>query len=211
MKGGSLIARRAAAMALNSTRVVDVAAFVASPVIRTGDVVFAAGLAAAFRTGKGVRFGLSATFAAIAEVKVQKRAFDTVPLSVVFLTLPASPISISGPGPRSLPLLLAPLLQGLTIGVEHDRLQEIELRLDDSRYSLHDIYLGCLNSSRRLGIKIILDGILGLRRIGIVMHRLSHIIVVEWIDGRNGGIHDHAVLLLGHLPPVETVIVGLTI
>lgn len=196
-------------MAFNSTRVVDVTAFVASPVIRTGDVVFATGLDT-FRTGKGVRFGLIAAFAAIAEVKVQKRAFDTVPLSVVFLTLPSGPISISGPGPRSLPLLLAPLLKGLAIGVEHDRLQEVKLRLDYSRYSLHDIYLGCLNSGGRWGIKIILDGILGLRRIGIVMHRLSHVIVVQWIDGRNGGIHDHVCLLLGDLPPVEPVIVGLS-
>ena len=197
-----------AAVAFNSTRVVDVAALVASPVIRTGDVVFAAGFAA-FGAGKGVRLGLIAAFAAIAEVKVQKRAFDTVPLSVVFLTLPAGPISVSGPGPRSLPLLLVPLLLGLAIGVEHDRLQETQLRLDDSRYSLHDIYLGCLYPVGRRGIKIVLDGILGLRRIGIVMHRLSHVIVSQRIDGRNGGIHDHTVLLLGHLPPVEAAVVGL--
>lgn len=206
---GSLVARSVAAMAFNSTRVVDVAALVASPIIRTGDVVFATGFAAAFRTGKGVRLGLIAAFAAIAEVKVQKRAFDTVPLSVVFLTLPASPISVSGPGPRSLPLLFVPLLLSLTIGVQHDRLQKTQLRFNDSRYSLHNIYLGCLYPIRRCGIKIILDGILGLRRIGIVMHWLSHVIVSEGIDGRNGGIHYHVVLLLGHLPPVEAVVVTL--
>lgn len=205
---GSLIARRVAAMTFNSTRVVDVATLVASPIIRSGDVVFATGFAA-FRTGKGVRLGLIAAFAAIAEVKVQKRAFDTVPLSVVFLTLPAGPIPVSGPGPRSLPLLLVPLLQGLAIGVQHHRLQETQLRLDYSRYSLHNIYLGCLYPVGRRGIKIILDGILGLRRIGIVMHWLSHVIVSEGIDGRNGGIHDHCVLLLRHLPPVEAVVVAL--
>jgi hypothetical protein len=109
-------------MALEAACVVDVAALAAPPIIGPGHIALAArfGLLSAMRLGLGV----VAALAAIAEVKVQKRTFPTIPLAMKSLTLAGvSPVSaISGPRPRSLllSLLLVLLLLRLPVSVEHD-------------------------------------------------------------------------------------------
>jgi hypothetical protein len=128
---GSFVARSSAAVALKAAGVVDVAALVAPPIVRTGHIPPPACLWPTHcRLLLRLRLRIVAALATIAEVKVQKGALSTVPLAVEAHGWVAGG-TVSGPRTRPLPLLFVFLLLRPPVSVEHDGLQVAELRLDD--------------------------------------------------------------------------------
>lgn len=129
-------------MTLNTPSIIDIAAFVASPVIRTRHVIFTT---YTFRSLR-VRLGIVASFTTISEVKVQKIALATVPLMMLTVMMATVTLTASAPlpGPRSRSFLLEALLMGFLVGINHRRLQITQLGFDDTRNSLNDVDLGRL-------------------------------------------------------------------
>lgn len=135
----SFIPGRPAAMALEASCVVDISALITPPIIGTGYVSPASAFNSG-RRGDGIGFGLITSLAAIAEVKIQKSAFEAIPFAVELEGLVAGG-AVAGPRARSIPLLFHLLLMSPPISVNHDRLQVAQLRLNYPRNSLHYVHL----------------------------------------------------------------------
>jgi hypothetical protein len=171
----SLISGRPAAMALETSRVVDISALIASPIIGAGHVSPASALNSGWR-GDGIGFGLITSLTPIAEVKIQKSAFDAIPFSVELEGLVAGG-AVAGPRARSIPLLFHLLLLSPAISVHHDRLQVAQLRLYYPRNSLHYVHL------RHWPLRPWLEGLglngrFWLRGIGLMVHG-THFVMRE--------------------------------
>jgi hypothetical protein len=153
-------------MALNTPSIIDIAALVAPPVIRTRHVVFASYTLRPLRSLLRIRFRVIASFTAISEVKVQKIAFATVPLIMFAVVVAVFTLTASAPipGPRSGSFLLQALLMGFLVSINHRRLQITQLGFDDPRNSLNDVDLGSLGCLAGLG-KIVLGLNGGLNRL----------------------------------------------
>jgi hypothetical protein len=179
-------------MALQPTRIIDVSALVAPPIVRPRHIPPAsAQLRPLSPVLLGFRLGIVAPLAPIAEVEVEEGALRAVPLAMEALGR-VSDGAVPGPRTRPFPLLFVLLVLGLAVGVEHDGLQVAELRLDDARYPLDDVDLRlCLLS---LLLREALT--LGLRLVGVVVHGLAHVVVHGGEGWRDGRVHHQGRLRL---------------
>jgi hypothetical protein len=103
-----------APVALCSSGVIDVIALITAPIIRARDVTFAESLEVPTSVVPVTPldwFALVALLAHVPEIKVQKMATGTVPLSVL------PPFLTSVPGTRTRAVLLLTLLIGLLLGI----------------------------------------------------------------------------------------------
>lgn len=200
----SLNARTMTSMTLNTPSVVYIPALVTLPIVRARHIVFTPWL----HPLKAVRLGLRliAALTTITEVKVQIRALNAIPLTMVLLPLTVawivfwSPIFGPGSWTRSFPLLLIFLLLGLPVSVEHDWVDKAELRFNNPRYPLNNIHLWNLDLASWHWWEVLALQPLPLP-VRVEMHGRPHLIMRNRIHGRNIRIDDHRILRLRDVSP----------
>ena len=144
-------------MTLESSRVVYVTTLKAPPIVRTGYIVLAPANSTLRPLTAALLFWLITTLTTIPEVKIQKRALNAIPLSVLPLTRPFPALART----RARSLFSLFLLIWLLLGVAHDALQHTELGFDYAWETQDNVHLAGLASRShvalggRFGLKVV--------------------------------------------------------